>query len=51
MLLAVVWALAAPITAIGGSDVLVALGSGPLFCSLFGFVSFCLFFAWVHTHF
>ena len=29
MLLAVMWALAAPITATGGSDVLVALGSGP----------------------
>ena len=31
MLLAVVWALAALITAIGDCDVLVALGSGPFF--------------------
>lgn len=33
MLLAVVWILDAPITAIGGSDILVALGSGPFFDS------------------
>ena len=43
MLLAVVWALAAPITAIGGSDVLVALGSGPFSVGFWFCVDFACF--------
>jgi hypothetical protein len=52
MLLTVVWALDAPITATGGSDVLVAWAPAPFFGSfwLCFFVWFLLF-AWVDMHF
>jgi len=49
--MAVVRMLKASITATGGSDVLVALGSGPFLACFGGVPGVFLLIAWVDTHF